>query len=64
MTLEQLEADLDEVIALSDQICAIVGGRLSPAIPADRANAQILGLMMAGDWSVAGAIEAETTNAL
>ena len=59
-----ISEDLDEVIALSDQICAIVGGRLYPAIPADRANAQILGLMMAGDWSVAGAIEAETTNAL
>ncbi|TDE40024.1 ABC transporter ATP-binding protein [Antarcticimicrobium sediminis] len=54
-----ISEDLDEVIALSDRIRAIVGGRLSPAIPAERANAQLLGLMMAGDWSAAEQIEAE-----
>ncbi|MEC7299675.1 MAG: hypothetical protein VXW43_13440, partial [Pseudomonadota bacterium] len=55
-----ISEDLDEVIGLSDRIRAIVNGRLSPAIPADRANAQLLGLMMAGDWSAAAEIEAET----
>ncbi len=59
-----ISEDLDEVIALSDSIRAIVNGRLSPAIPAERANAQLLGLMMAGDWSTAAAIEAESAHAL
>ena len=59
-----ISEDLDEVIALSDRIRAIVNGRLSPAIPAERASAQLLGLMMAGDWSAAEAIEAEVTHAL
>ncbi|MDG4647510.1 ABC transporter ATP-binding protein [Roseibacterium sp. SDUM158017] len=52
-----ISEDLDEVIALSDRIRAIVGGRLSPAIPAERADARLLGLMMAGDWDTARAIE-------
>ncbi|WP_375257213.1 ABC transporter ATP-binding protein [Citreimonas sp.] len=47
-----ISEDLDEVITLADRIRAIVGGRLSPAIPAERADARTLGLMMAGDWSV------------
>lgn len=59
-----ISEDLDEVIALSDNIRAIVNGRLSPAIPAERASAQLLGLMMAGDWSAAEAIEAETAHAI
>lgn len=54
-----ISEDLDEVIALSDRIRAIVDGRLSPAIPAERADARLLGLMMAGDWSAAKAIEQE-----
>ncbi|MCC1480455.1 ABC transporter ATP-binding protein [Roseibaca sp. Y0-43] len=54
-----ISEDLDEVIALSDRIRAIAGGRLSPAIPAARANAQLLGLMMAGDWDAARKIEQE-----
>jgi simple sugar transport system ATP-binding protein len=52
-----ISEDLDEVIALSDRIRAIVGGRLSPAIPAERADARLLGLMMAGDWDAADQIE-------
>ena len=59
-----ISEDLDEVIALSDRIRAIVNGRLSPAIPAERADARLLGLMMAGDWSAAEAIEAEDAHAL
>jgi simple sugar transport system ATP-binding protein len=54
-----ISEDLDEVIALSDRIRAIAGGRLSPAIPAERADARLLGLMMAGDWDTARAIERE-----
>ncbi|SLN27510.1 ABC transporter ATP-binding protein [Roseisalinus antarcticus] len=54
-----ISEDLDEVIALSDRIQAIAGGKLSPAIPADRADARLLGLMMAGDWSAARAIAGE-----
>ncbi|MGY6547783.1 MAG: ABC transporter ATP-binding protein [Roseinatronobacter sp.] len=46
-----ISEDLDEVIALSDRICAIVGGRLSPEITAEDADARRLGLMMAGDWT-------------
>jgi simple sugar transport system ATP-binding protein len=52
-----ISEDLDEVIALSDRIRAIVGGRLSPAIPAEHADARLLGLMMAGDWATAEEIE-------
>ncbi len=45
-----ISEDLDEVIALADRIRAIVGGRLSPEIAAEDADARRLGLMMAGDW--------------
>ena len=58
-----ISEDLDEVIALADRIRAIVGGRLSPPIPAEKADARLLGLMMAGDWSAAESIDAETADA-
>jgi simple sugar transport system ATP-binding protein len=58
-----ISEDLDEVIALSDRIRAIVGGRLSPAIPAERADPRLLGLMMAGDGSAAEALASETETA-
>ncbi|MVA69599.1 ATP-binding cassette domain-containing protein [Agrobacterium vitis] len=45
-----ISEDLDEVMALADCIQAIVGGRLSPPINAEDANARKLGLMMAGEW--------------
>lgn len=45
-----ISEDLEEVMGLADRIQAIVGGRLSPSIPAEAANAQKLGLMMAGEW--------------
>lgn len=45
-----ISEDLDEVISLADRIQAIVKGRLSPPIPAEQADARMLGLMMAGDW--------------
>lgn len=46
-----ISEDLDEVLALSDRIQAIVGGLLSPPIPAASADATRLGLMMAGNWA-------------
>jgi len=45
-----ISEDLDEVIALADRIQATVGGRLSPPVEADGADARRLGLMMAGEW--------------
>ncbi len=45
-----ISEDLDEVIALADRIQAIVGGRLSPPVEAESADARKLGLMMAGEW--------------
>lgn len=64
-----ISEDLDEVMALSDRICAIVDGRLSPAIPVAHADARLLGLMMAGDWGAAtdiaeNAARQETSDAL
>jgi ABC-type uncharacterized transport system ATPase subunit len=49
-----ISEDLDEVISLADRIQAIVGGKLSPPVDADHADARRLGLMMSGDWSHAG----------
>ncbi|MFD1200098.1 ABC transporter ATP-binding protein [Brucella gallinifaecis] len=45
-----ISEDLDEVLGLADRVQAIVKGRLSPPIDSDEANAQKLGLMMAGEW--------------
>jgi simple sugar transport system ATP-binding protein len=42
--------DLDEATALSDRLQAIVKGRLSRPVAAEAADAQRLGLMMAGVW--------------
>ncbi|KXF75823.1 sugar ABC transporter ATP-binding protein [Paramesorhizobium deserti] len=53
-----ISEDLDEVMALADRVQAIVGGRLSPSLTAEEADARTLGLMMAGEW------KAEAVNAL
>ena len=45
-----ISEDLDEIIGLADRVQAIVKGHLSPPIDAEEANAQRLGLMMAGEW--------------
>ncbi|OIQ28019.1 MAG: sugar ABC transporter ATP-binding protein [Alphaproteobacteria bacterium MedPE-SWcel] len=45
-----ISEELDEAVALSDHIQAIVKGRLSKPVPSAEANAQKLGLMMAGIW--------------
>jgi simple sugar transport system ATP-binding protein len=51
-----ISEDLDEVINLADRIQAIVKGRLSPPVPAEQADARMLGLMMAGEWPGEGKI--------
>ncbi|CUJ93911.1 Ribose import ATP-binding protein RbsA [Ruegeria denitrificans] len=45
-----ISEELEEAVALSDRIQAIVKGRLSEPISADEADPQRLGLMMAGVW--------------
>ncbi|AHM04660.1 Sugar ABC transporter, ATP-binding protein [Roseibacterium elongatum DSM 19469] len=45
-----ISEELEEAVALSDRIQAIVKGRLSKPIPSDKADARRLGLMMAGVW--------------
>lgn len=45
-----ISEELEEAVALSDRIQAIVKGRLSDPISAEEANPQRLGLMMAGVW--------------
>ncbi|MBT8457848.1 MAG: ABC transporter ATP-binding protein [Alphaproteobacteria bacterium] len=46
-----ISEELEEAVALSDRIQAIVKGRLSAPVPAKDANPQKLGLMMAGVWA-------------
>lgn len=46
-----ISEELEEATALSDRIQAIVKGRLSQPLAAEQADAQTLGLMMAGMWS-------------
>ena len=46
-----ISEDLDEVLSLADRIQAIVGGRLSAPVAADKADRGQLGLMMAGSQS-------------
>jgi simple sugar transport system ATP-binding protein len=46
-----ISEDLDEVMALADRIQAIVGGRLSPPVQAEKTDSRQLGLMMSGEWS-------------
>ncbi|GAB5446299.1 ABC transporter ATP-binding protein [Gymnodinialimonas sp.] len=45
-----ISEELEEAVALSDRIQAMVKGRLSRPIPAAEADPQRLGLMMAGVW--------------
>ncbi|MEM6634355.1 MAG: ABC transporter ATP-binding protein [Pseudomonadota bacterium] len=46
-----ISEELEEAVALSDRIQAIVKGRLSAPISANDADPQRLGLMMAGVWN-------------
>ncbi|THH35132.1 ABC transporter ATP-binding protein [Aliishimia ponticola] len=49
-----ISEELEEAVALSDRIQAIVKGRLSQPISANEADPQRLGLMMAGVWKEDG----------
>jgi ABC-type uncharacterized transport system ATPase subunit len=51
-----ISEDLDEAVALSDRIQAIVKGRLSHPVTAGTADARTLGLMMAGVWEDSHAV--------
>lgn len=46
--------ELEEATALADRVQAMVKGKLSAAIAAEDADAQTLGLMMAGHWGERG----------
>ncbi|MEJ6395859.1 ABC transporter ATP-binding protein [Gymnodinialimonas sp. 2305UL16-5] len=46
-----ISEELEEAVALSDRIQAIVKGRLSDPVAAEEADPQRLGLMMAGIWT-------------
>jgi ABC-type uncharacterized transport system ATPase subunit len=39
--------DLDELLTISDRLCVLSAGRLTPALPTATTNAQTLGLLMA-----------------
>ncbi len=43
-----VSAELDEIMALSDRIAVMFGGRIMNVLPAARADRETLGLMMAG----------------
>ncbi|MBY5934896.1 ABC transporter ATP-binding protein [Tateyamaria omphalii] len=49
-----ISEELEEAVALSDRIQAIVKGRLSQPVSSDDADARRLGLMMAGVWKEDG----------
>ncbi len=51
-----ISEDLDEAVALSDRIQAMVRGRLSAPIAAGEADARSLGLMMTGVWETNHAV--------
>ena len=42
--------DLDELLKLSDRVCVMAKGRLSPALPAAQATREQIGLWMSGLW--------------
>jgi general nucleoside transport system ATP-binding protein len=49
-----ISQDLDELLVMSDRICAICAGRVSPAIPSAEATTERVGLMMGGSFGDAG----------
>ncbi len=54
-----ISTELDEILALSDRIAVMYEGRIMGILPADRANLNEIGLMMAGSRS-AGSRDKET----
>jgi ABC-type uncharacterized transport system ATPase subunit len=45
-----ISEDLEEVLQIADRVQAIYKGRLSASVAIEAADAQHLGLMMAGVW--------------
>lgn len=45
-----ISEDLDELLALADQVAVIHRGRLSPPMPRAAVTIRQLGLAMAGHW--------------
>jgi len=50
-----ISEDLDELLALSDRIAVLYGGRVTGIVPAAGADREHLGLLMAGDEAQVGA---------
>ena len=50
-----VSAELDELLALSDRIAVIHGGKIVAEMDATEATAEGLGLLMAGGGATAGA---------
>jgi simple sugar transport system ATP-binding protein len=48
-----ISTELDEILSLSDRIAVIVGGRFLEIIDAREADAERLGLLMAGEAATA-----------
>ena len=46
--------DLDELFQISDRLCAICDGELSPIEPAEQVSVEKIGCWMAGDFSIVG----------
>jgi simple sugar transport system ATP-binding protein len=43
-----ISQDLDELLEISDRLCVMFMGRLSPAMPTAQATRESLGLLMGG----------------
>lgn len=57
-----ISTELEEVLALSDRIVVIYEGRIVGEVPGDRANAQKIGLMMAGVQATSLSVERREAN--
>jgi simple sugar transport system ATP-binding protein len=56
-----ISEDLDELLAVSDRIAVIYEGRIMGIVPAEGADVEELGLMMAGETVVAESPSMEGT---
>jgi ABC-type uncharacterized transport system ATPase subunit len=57
-----VSAELDEIMSLSDRIAVMYRGRIVDVLPADQADRQTLGLLMAGARPEAGSLVKEASN--
>ncbi|MGH2985981.1 MAG: ABC transporter ATP-binding protein [Solirubrobacterales bacterium] len=49
-----ISTELEEILALSDRIAVMVGGRFRRVLDADQATTEVLGMLMAGESATAG----------